>query len=154
RPPSGGAWDATDGLPTRAFRRAPTLWSKVDPDSPDDRGRRRSWPRGPHLVLRARRSRPRNRDTSYARRGTVATPHSSIDVLLVAAPFLQLGDEQRRFLWGANAVLGHDVHQRPLDVLGHAFGVATYVNVSAVRDPLPEVCTDFAHAILNIDFLF
>jgi hypothetical protein len=60
---------------------------------------------------------------------------ASIDVLLIAALLLEIGDEGDRLIGRAYAVLGDDLDQRALDVLGHALGIAADIDVGAVGDP-------------------
>src|SRR5262245_9713736 len=83
----------------------------------------------------------------------VGTGRSSIDVLLKAAGFLELADEMRRLVRAARAVLRDDIDERTFDVLGHALGVATDVNVRTFSDAGPQVASRLAHAILDVEFL-
>src|SRR5262245_20595400 len=76
---------------------------------------------------------------------------SLVNVLLVTAFALEIGDEGDRLVHAARAVLRHDVHQRDLHVLGHALGVAADVNVGAVGEPRPQIVSDLAHAILYVE---
>src|ERR1700733_16248712 len=64
---------------------------------------------------------------------------TSINVLLKAMPFLQVGDEGDRFIGGTCAVLRHDIDQRALDVLRHVLGVAAPIDISTVGEPSPPV---------------
>src|ERR1043165_4094877 len=50
-------------------------------------------------------------------------------------------------------LLDGDREQRVLDVLGHALGVATDVEVRALLQPLPELGGSLLHAVLDIDLL-
>src|SRR5712691_5967901 len=77
----------------------------------------------------------------------------SVDVLLVAALPLEVGDEGDRLVDRARAVLGDDVDQRALDVAGHALGVAADIDVGAVGEPGPEIAADLAHPILDVELL-
>src|SRR5262249_53293204 len=78
---------------------------------------------------------------------------ASVDVLLVASPLLEVGDERDRLVDRAHAELRNDIDQRKLHVLGHALGVAAAIDVRSVGEPRPQVATDLAHAILHVEFL-
>src|SRR5581483_7337295 len=75
----------------------------------------------------------------------------SVDVRLVAAFRLQLGDE------AAGAGLTHlpgprgDLDQRFFYVARHALGIAADVEVGAVSEPRPQLRSRLAHAVLHVD---
>ncbi|MNH12164.1 hypothetical protein D3C79_716990 [compost metagenome] len=50
-------------------------------------------------------------------------------------------------------MLAHHVLERGVDVLGHAPGVTTDIEVSALLQPAPQVSALLEHALLYIDFL-
>src|SRR5215472_11931411 len=77
----------------------------------------------------------------------------SVDIGLVAAGLLEVGDEGDRLVGGARAESCDHVDERALHVLRHVFGVAADVDVRAFGDPSPQVAPDFAHAMLDVDFL-
>src|SRR5436305_1594226 len=79
--------------------------------------------------------------------------HGLVNVLLVAALFLEVRHESDRLIGRAGTVLRHDVDQRAFDVLGHALGVATDIKMRAIGEPGPEVATDLTHAVLHVEFL-
>src|SRR5579863_3454905 len=76
-----------------------------------------------------------------------------INVGLVTAIDLQLAEEPHRLGRCAAAMLGDDVDERGLDVLGHAQRVAADIDVRAIIKPGPEVAANLAHAVLDVDLL-
>src|SRR5690349_428666 len=77
----------------------------------------------------------------------------SVDVLLEPALLLQVRNEAHGLGRGARAVVRNDIHQRALDVLGHAFGIAANIEMRALREPGPQFTADLAHAVLHIELL-
>src|SRR5262252_8398028 len=82
-----------------------------------------------------------------------AVQQSSIDVLLVAPLFLELGDEGDGLVDRSGAMRSGHIDKRALHVLAHGYG-ATDIDMGAVGDPRPQIAADLAHAILDIEFLF
>src|SRR5579872_1507828 len=50
-------------------------------------------------------------------------------------------------------MLGNDIHQSALDVLGHPLGIAANIDVGTFSEPGPQLPADFAHAILHVKLL-
>src|SRR5215831_10534413 len=75
---------------------------------------------------------------------------SSVNVGLKPPALLQVAHEGDGLARTAAALLGDDVHQRPLDVLAHAHGAAD-VDMGAVGEPLPDFASDLAHAVLDVE---
>src|SRR5262245_64726271 len=76
----------------------------------------------------------------------------SIDVLLIATLFLEIGDEGDGLVDRSRAVRGDQIDQCALHVLTHGDGAAD-IDVGAVGDPRPQIAADLAYAILDVEFL-
>ena len=50
-------------------------------------------------------------------------------------------------------MLGDDIDECGLDILGHALGVPADIEMRAFGKPAPELGADFAHAVLHVIFL-
>ena len=48
---------------------------------------------------------------------------------------------------------GGDIDQRPLDILGHALGVAADIDMRALGEPAPQLRSDLAHTVLDVELL-
>src|SRR5713101_2242066 len=79
-------------------------------------------------------------------------PKDSVHIALVAAG---LGEAVEPGLGAGTlaALLGRNLQQRVLDVLGHALGIAADIEVRAFLQPAPELGRVLAQAVLDVDLL-
>src|ERR1043166_1704787 len=78
---------------------------------------------------------------------------ASINAGLITAGLLEVGDEGDRLVRRARPEGRNHVDERALHVLRHMLGVAAHIDMRAVGDPRPQVAPNFAHAMLDVDFL-
>ena len=76
----------------------------------------------------------------------------SVDVALIAAGPGQ-SVEPRPGALAFAALLGCDLQQSLLDILGHALGIAADIEVRACFQPAPQLDCVLAHAVLDVDLL-
>ena len=152
---SGAASDAAAASRGPASRRAPSPSSTAGRNSPDARDRRQSPRRRAHRAWPARRSRRRNRGRWCAPPADAARARlrSSINVLLIAALLLQLGDEGRRLLPACARRAGRRCRPARARRPSPCAGVAADIDVRAVGEPRPQIAADLAHAVLHVDLL-
>src|SRR6516162_5693686 len=74
----------------------------------------------------------------------------SIDVSLIAAGFLQLGEECAGLFERTCAMFRDYIEQGALDVFAHRDGAAD-IDMCALGDPTPQIAAGLAHAVLHID---